>query len=367
MKFSDFLIESNVNSLINSANKVLFKTLDTEIKQVLQRHRSKYDAHDPQPFIDAIKPDLIILSSGVLNQIEGEFKHLATAEVEERFGKIMSYHRAKHEPDFDATWKHLWWIGNIIVWFQNKNSDLKTSGYFQSSSSEVLKKFPDELTKHIDPFKESCVGINVSFDKPVFKAQLKNAVIESVADGELDIDLKVDDRLNELLVNIVDTFAHEVTHLLQYIKQNLSTHAKRTQGNYQQKNYLGADIKKIHEVISAESSTWTEKDWGIYLSSAIEIDAHAVSVASKVIQLCKHKYPSAELKNLSEVMNELRTGYVYSSKSFDFYSSTIQQHVKSDRRYQKVWQRFLKKVAAQLLDRIEHVQAKVTAEEAMYM
>ena len=367
MNFSDFLIESNVNSLINSANKVLFKTLDDEIEQILKRHRSKYDVYDVQPFIDAIKPDLNIFATGVISQIESEFKHLATTEVERKFGKMMSYEQARNEPDFEDNWKRLWWVGNVIVWFQDKGAELNASGYFQSSASEVVKKFPEQLTKHINLYDEACVGINVAFDHGVFKAQLKNAVIETIADGELKVDLKIDDRLNELLINIVSTFAHELTHLLQYIKQKLSTHANKTRGDYQQKNYLGVDIKKIYEVISAESGTWTEKDWGIYLSSAIEIDAHAVSVAAKVLQIAKHKYPSTELYRLKEILEELRTGYVYSSKSFDFYTDKIQQHVKSDRRYQKVWQRFLKKVAAQLLDRIEHVQAKVTAEEAMYM
>lgn len=372
MKFSDFLIESNVNALITKTSKVVFGLLEQSVLALYKKHAFKgmfSDGDELQKFIDTLKPETKGMAEEYILLLEKEFAALAKAEVESRFGKISPYHEVMLEPDMDASWKKLWWVGRIFVWLEDKGNGLGSSGYFQSSGSATQDAFPKRIAGSLDLYREGCVGINVAFSHKALITQLNDAVIERVVNsGDLDFDPNDDDRLKELLHNIVDTFAHEVTHLLQYTKQTLTTRARNVEGHnvYAKKNYLSKKLKTVGKAISAESSSWSETEWEHYLANAIEIDAHAVSVAAKILQDCKSKHASHELGMLRDTLEELKAGYIYSSKSFDFYSSKIQAKIEKDKRYQTVWRRFLKKIAAQLSDRIEELQKQVTAEEAMY-
>jgi hypothetical protein len=60
------------------------------------------------------------------------------------------------------------------------------------------------------------------------------------------------------------------------------------------------------------------------------------TASAKILQECKNKHAGSELAAINSVLDELKSGYLCSSKSFDFYSLNIQAKIEHDKRYQTV-------------------------------
>jgi len=368
MRFKEFLVESDVTGLTKKAYKKTIDVVNSAIKDFLKEHASKdmFDDDNFQKYLDKLKPKFLRLTVGILYKLEAAYEQLATEEVESRFGKITKFKDIK-SGHADAAWDKMWWIGTIKVLIDDKEGLKKqSSGYFQSSSREVRKDFPARKTEGLDEFNDPVTGIQIAIDVEWFSNFLKDIVIDTLAStGEPYFDIEYGKDHLDLLINMVDTFSHEVTHLLQYTKSSLTTH-KRNVANfdvYAKKNYLPQRIqKRIDGVLDADSNKWTGEQWALYLSRAIEIDAHAVSVASKIISVCDDKNPRDELYNLECFIEDLKSGFM-ESKSFNLYTNVIKPWINKNPNCAKVWKRFMKKISTQILTRIEAVKKEIKSQE----
>ena len=375
MRFKQFLLqESNVNDLSRKAFAETKGLFEKEIQASLKKWATG-DVFEDDITLDEylnthVKRKFGILVEKTLRKLEGLYEEMALEEIEKRFGKMTHYGDLDGSGSDEENWKKLWWVGHIKVLIEDDSSvsDRQCKGYFLNKSSSVEKMFHARKWVGFDPMKEGMVGIQIAFNFRDFTRDLQEITTDWLLNSynfkvELDNWHGVE---TKIISNIVDTYCHEVTHLIQHIKATLDSRARNVANddNYAKKHFLDKKtLKKVEEIMTIDSKKWSDAQWDKYLSQAIEIDAHAVSVASKVLSAVASKNPETELTLIREIIDEIKFGY-YDSKSMKMYQERFQG--KDNKRFKIVWKRFLKKVSVQLLDRVDELKAEIKKQEDEY-
>lgn len=356
MRLYQILAEAHVNSTIVDANQLIGSSVVELVKQLYRdlgaaRVIDNTDAVDA--FMKKVRAELEKRKDKWTIDVSKALSSLIIREIEGKYGKITRYGDQQEGP---AKWESLWWVNEPIVWIREQDRDTRTYasyGYFQYDGNQVVEDFPEELTFHLDPRKDIAVGIAIFSPITKLFASIYDEIFENIV-GSNHVGFVLSERIQEIIHGMVSTFSHEVKHLYHYISQNLATaskHIRDSRGLFAQANFLPKK-KRVHH--TQLDDIFSGFDVPTYLMTATEVDAHATSVASKLILRSASTHPQYEIEALEDALLDLSYGFAHSD-SYDRYRSEIRAHGKQ---FDRVWKRFLKKIASEVTARIEELKTK---------
>lgn len=374
MNIRELLSESNVNHLAMQSGRLsralLTRLVNQAIEQTgfeeLKRQAEEVDFEETEFARDEI-PAIV---EQFVEQLETVYKRLAIDEVTKRYGSIQPLDDSGSSVQ---QWHKLWWVGDIIVWLgHSEQAGDRTHGMFNNTPDDVKQQFPKHLLRGIRKYGGVCVGVYIGVNLHRFQALIREAIAREIFEnGSSKLHIKPDSSLDVLLINLSTTYTHEVTHLLQWVHSMLDIEKRRVKNasiyTYQAKSYATKKAQEILYAIGADASKWSNDEWRTYLSSAVEIDAHAVSVASSILQQYHMPdNPADEIELLKTAVGDLSVGYLERySGSFANYYHYIRSHASPEelKTRTRIWQRFLKKIAMQLTHRIDELTALVSKKQ----
>jgi hypothetical protein len=181
---------------------------------------------------------------------------------------------------------------------------------------------------------QSSITVHVKSEEIITAAM---AAVQSIAFGESE------DR-DALVNSIAPTFAHEYSHLLQYIGA----------GSY---NAFKSGITTVGGKNAPRQGDRTETGWWRYMGSYAEIDSFASSAASTMIATKDSRTwnQTADNEEINYSMQDAASGYT-SDDSYDIYIRKYQEALADEyadiglnkEEAVKVWKRFLKTLYAKL-------------------
>lgn len=347
------LHETNINDLIVRTHNAVFsqivRFINSKVKDIAapyaapgETFRTGDDLHD---FATKQREAIPGMVSEMFLKMEATFQRLA----QDYLGSLMNTMTTKGSVDYSP-----WATDRIVVWIEdNGGTDAGSGGAFMYTRDNMINLgVPSRLMSTIPPNTNAvCIHMHCSFAYTA--TALDRALEASVDSGEL-IPLRLDhtqtasEDFVAQLVNLLDTLLHEYTHLQQWAKQ-LKTDTSSSKFASAEKHYAKPSTLHAFQIASSDIMKWGPKEWTGYLSSAIEIDAHAVSVASTIIMQCRKTSGDLEeeYSNIVFAIKDLSHGYT-TAKSLDMYDN-IRRYTPDPEEFKRVYQRFMKKVGAQLV------------------
>jgi len=357
MLLSQIITEANVNQAVFSSAKIIANEITTLVNSIYDELDAKaivYDADAKDSFLDDFKKKLQSEKENLLLNISKALSKLTLQEIEHKFGKITNY-----RDQSPAKWETLWWVNAPIVWVQQ--AEKKSSGvygYFQRSAEAVKKDFPKELTSHLNFNDDVPVGIALFVPTNELLFNINEEVYKNIVESD-HVGFMIADDLKKIVDEIAATFSHELKHLFHYIAQNLDTANKNIRNSldlFNMSNFLPKK-KRIYPA-DDNQSFFDGIDLPTYLMTATEVDAHATSVAAKILLKAQNdNNPKYEIEYLEGALQDLSYNYdPTNSASFKYYQDNIKDHGKQ---FNRVWKRFLKKIASEINDRISELKNKI--------
>ncbi len=317
--------------------------------------------------------------SEMIHILELTLQDVARDYMEEKFGKIEPI--AKRQLDFDefknelAT-KNLVWLEHIIVHL-DYSSEQKSGGHFNThaSSSEYNTRYAQS---EINPQTDLSQAIKVFVDDDklwaAFVVEIRDAVVEEYY-GE---GFKEENLFLDWAADVAPTFVHEVVHMeqearLQMKLQKTGEHMpvtgrigrtllpnpekKRVRVDGVLKGRKGGVDRRIDNGHPNDPNY--DARWADYLGDPNEIDAHAAGYAAKLIlawlkERDRYRHHGSSFESdlnyyVDSVVADLTKGWTPEDYSLQSYKRFIHSKSANNRAYQKVWNRFLKRLATHLL------------------
>jgi len=241
-------------------------------------------------------------------------------------------------------------LEHILVKISIHNEKEINMGYMYRNNTAIQAGIPNAY-KEENLYKRFC-GIKV-FVKPepfldAYANALEMQIHEICYGNDSENATSLNDYIEQLVDDIIPTFAHELDHLMYYIKKPKGNEITNIKAGNKSRKY---DIGFGHENIQQNYR---------YYGSNIELQAWASGAAAEL----HRKYKNS---SIDEIINDIKSGRNYISSSLWTYHNQIQRRFKprtvdkktykqynqdlklNEEEFKKVWNKFLKLVVLKLL------------------
>lgn len=381
MPFKQFLQEKiDLSDVLIDARQIIENIIITVSNNLVSRSEAKFDPKDDDEYnsftdkvITDIKQTLTqeFVNFSYIDNIIRQLEDNLTQHVEKKFGKIV---QPTVNDKGEVEKNHLYTIGHILISIHTDDESSAGGwfsyhpGHFASLPWNVAKDttLHDRATAHARN-NENSVGITVICNLNDFRRAVNTEIVDSISNnGEFRLyEIEKNGPLDQIITRLLSTYSHEVEHLYQYIGTQLTgKHDYR----FPTKSYLPKDVKQTTDKIIWD----TGMDLNYYATN-IEIDAHAMSVASKIIQQSM-EYDSGYRRrtdpqkvnyartwdNLNAALWNVKEGWIYDT-SWTSYAK-MKANMNDHPVLLKIWKRFIKKVYEKIDNYATKMRAGMEAE-----
>lgn len=318
--------------------------------------------------------------------MERELQDVTREHIEKQFGPIEPLDRTMRYDD--QTKKNLYFLTHIIVHL-DRTGKSPNDGYFQRSPNWADLTDHRYTQQHVDPKHDFGVQINIKAPE-----SLRN-VAENLIARACRIDLYGEDFgtkefLDDFLLNIVNTFVHEVAHLEQFVRLSNAALGKINL-NRSVMTYLPTPgtprprvpswqfpvghrqtgkAVKVGRRGAVEYRPRDTNGYDNYYGTSHEIDAHAAGTAADILsralidrarwapredavdrQIAINQYVDDAIQDIKGMISMSGSIAAYEQRVRSFIPTVPfnAERAKADIGYRKVWRLFLTKLARHLV------------------
>lgn len=357
-----------------------------------QTIRSWRTDHDPaeERRIDQLREETHdkVLDAASSAWVEDDFKDIMERElqdvtrehIEKQFGPIEPLDRTMRFDD--QTKKNLYFLTHIIVHLDRTGQSF-SNGYFQKNADWEDLTDHRYTQQHVDPKHDLGVRINITKTPEALRNVAENLIARACRIDLYGEDFGGKESLNDFLLDIVDTFVHEVAHLEQFVrlsnaamgKINLNRSAMTylpTPGTPRPRvpnRHRGKPVK-VGRRGAVEYRPRDTDGYDNYYGTRHEIDAYAAGAAADILsralidrarwspredavdrQIAINQYVDDAIQDIKGMLSMSGSIAAYEQRVRSFIPSVPfnTERAKADIGYRKVWRLFLTKLARHLV------------------